>query len=537
MSRTRDIFIRASSATARAISAIDPVRGARVAETAGRIIDVADAARGRTQQSYASGYSRHAASRRANWALNWITSQTSPADDIDKNAGTLRERSRDLYMGGSLPRSALNTIVDNVTGPGLMLDSKIDHVALGISRERADELERQCEREFRLWADNEDCTLDRSLNFSGAQSLVLLSALMNGDVFVAPVLKEREGRAYDLRLNIIEADLISTPFDKRQDRRITEGIESDASGAPVAYYVCNQYPRSGSLLGREWKRVSAFGADTGRRNMLHIMAHERPGQKRGVPLLAPVIADLKQLTRYSEAELTAAVISAYFTVFVESDTPDQPFQSQFSPDGSNLPPGESIDEGGSNIELAPGAIISLGEGESAKFADPSRPNTAYEGFVTAFTRQIGAAVGVPFEVLTKHFQSSYSASRGALLEAEKTFRRIRSQLLIGQFCTPVYEEFLAEAVATGRIVMPGFFTDPAARAAWSGSKWYGIAAGQLDPLKEANAAKVRVEEGFSTRAIEAAELSGATFEHIHEVRAREEQMRRDDGLAPRQGNE
>ncbi len=44
---------------------------------------------------------------------------------------------------------------------------------------------------------------------------------------------------------------------------------------------------------------------------------ERPGQRRGVPVLAPVIEALKQLGRYTDAELVAAVVSGLFTVFVK----------------------------------------------------------------------------------------------------------------------------------------------------------------------------------------------------------------------------
>lgn len=109
--------------------------------------------------------------------------------------------------------------------------------------------------------------------------------------------------------------------------------------------------------------------------------------------------------------------------------------------------------------------------------------------------------------------------------------RMRREWLIGNFCQPVYEEWLTEAVLKGRIEAPGFFDDPAIRAAWCGADWYGDAQGQLDPLKEANAAKVRVDEGFSTREREAAELTGMKYETVHAIRKREEAMRRADGLS------
>ncbi|MCH5894346.1 phage portal protein, partial [Salmonella enterica] len=76
---------------------------------------------------------------------------------------------------------------------------------------------------------------------------------------------------------------------------------------------------------RKWERIPAYGKKTGRRNVLHVMQDwERPGQRRGVPVLAPVIEALKQLGRYTDAELVAAVVSGLFTVFVKTEAPEGP---------------------------------------------------------------------------------------------------------------------------------------------------------------------------------------------------------------------
>ena len=108
--------------------------------------------------------------------------------------------------------------------------------------------------------------------------------------------------------------------------------------------------------------------------------------------------------------------------------------------------------------------------------------------------------------------------------------RMRRDWISSSFCKPVYEAWLTEAILKGRIDAPGFFDDPLIRAAWCGSEWYGDAQGQLDPLKEVNAAKIRVEEGFSTREREAAELTGMKFENIVAIRKHEEAMMKDAGL-------
>ncbi|XJI81796.1 phage portal protein (plasmid) [Escherichia coli] len=206
------------------------------------------------------------------------------------------------------------------------------------------------------------------------------------------------------------------------------------------------------FVTRKWERIPAYGSKTGRRNILHVMQDfERPGQRRGVPVLAPVIEALKQLGRYTDAELVAAVVSGMFTVFIKTDAPDGPVGE------SGIPQYEQIDNHDDNTqEMGNGSIVSLGEGESIDTANPGRPNTAFDGFVVAICRQIGAALELPYELLVKHFTASYSASRAALLEAWKMFR-MRRDWMVQSFCQPIYEEWLTEAVAKGRVIAPGFF--------------------------------------------------------------------------------
>ena len=125
--------------------------------------------------------------------------------------------------------------------------------------------------------------------------------------------------------------------------------------------------------------------------------------------------------------------------------------------------------------------------------------------------QIGAALEIPQDILLKKFQSSYSASRGALLEAWKSFRTYR-QWFVSDFCDPVYGLWMYEAVARGRIRAPGFFQDPAIRQAWLGVQWVGPAQGQIDPLKEINAEILACQHGFSTGEDSALRINGSDFD-------------------------
>lgn len=235
-----------------------------------------------------------------------------------------------------------------------------------------------------------------------------------------------------------------------------QGVETDEDGAVCAYWVCSGHPlaaMSDRNRGLEWTRVEARGRETGRQNILHVIDRERAGQVRGVPILAPVLEALKQLGRYTEAEINAAVISAMFTVFVESA-----YAAEERPFGEMIPPDQLIDtQDQSSIELGNGAVVSLNTGEKVAFADPKHPNSGYDEFTSAMLRQIGAALEIPPEEMMKQFSTSYSAARGALNEFWRSCGVMRDDF-VDSFCQPIYEEFLTEAVARGAFGPRAFST-------------------------------------------------------------------------------
>ncbi|WNF36417.1 phage portal protein [Bacillaceae bacterium IKA-2] len=469
------------------------------------------------------GYGSHGASTRKKSLEGWYSASGSVLEDIEKNIPKLRERSRDLFMGAPLATGAIKAIRTSVIGTGLKLNTQIDYEFLGMTLEEADAWETKVEREFDLWADSVHCDAQRMNNFYELQQLAFISWLMSGDCFVLLPIIPRTNMPYDVRIQILEADRICSPVTQFSEK-IVNGVEIGKYGEVVAYHIAQKHPHSAILNKQDFKRILKFGKTTGRPNIIHLMESERPEQRRGVPILAPVIESLKQLARYSEAELMAAVVSGMYTVFIKSANPEDTQVGQSS-SGDHLE--SDYDEG--SYELGNGAIVALAENESIETSNPGRPNTAFDGFVTSICRQIGAALELPYEVLLKHFTSSYSASRGALLEAWKMYR-MRRAWMANDFCQPIYEEFIAEGVAKGRIEAPGFFDDPIIKKAYCGAEWNGPSQGQLDPLKEVNAAAKRIDEGLSTRTQETVEFGNGDFFRNHSLRVVEESLRREGGV-------
>lgn len=462
--------------------------------------------RSRLGMAIAESYVGASHSRRS--LQSWKVSKGDADSDTIFDLPTLRERTRDLYRNTPIATSAINTAVTNVVGTGLRLQSRIDRVTLGMSEEEASQWQENTEREFSLYADSVECDAARTLNFYLQQELAFRSAFENGDVFGLLPMFKRPGSPYQTKIQLIEADRVCNEGLKPDTDTLVGGVEKDEYGAPVRYHFAKQHPGRyiGSGKGRcEWTVVDAFGKNTGRRIVIHLMRRLRVDQTRGVPFLSPVIEPLKMLDRYTEAELMATVISAMFTVFIKSELPDGPIGPMAAAGGG------SGDADAGNLRLASGAIVGLAPGEDVSVANPGRPNQAFDPFVIAIIRQIGAALEIPFEILIKHFTASYSASRAAMLEAWKFFITRRHWLATG-FCDPVFEAWMWEAVAVGRIRAPGFLSDPLLRRAYLGAEWIGPSQGQLDPTKEVDAAKARVDGGFSTMSEETSALTGTDWE-------------------------
>lgn len=434
----------------------------------------------------------------------------------------LRQRSRDLMRNNALALGAINTTVTNVVGGGLKLKCQVDRKILGMTDESAEAWQSQVEAEFALWAETQNCDVTRTLDFYSLQELAFRSTLESGDVFCLLPFVERKGDIYGLKLQLIEADLCTNKNWEPDSSTLTQGVQLDNTSAPVAYHFLKYHPASYKLeeYAPEWRIVPAFGRQTGRRNVIHLFRRLRPGQTRGVPHLAPVIEPLKQLGRYTDAEIMAAVISGMFTVFVKSEG------------GEGLAPmlaAGTSDDTANDIRLGNGAIVDLRPGEDISTANPGRPSTAFDPFVQAILRQVGVALELPFEILIKHFTASYSAARAALLEAWRFFSN-RRNWLARNFCQVVYEAWLEEAIARGRVSAPGFADDPVKRRAYLCARWYGDSPGQIDPVKEVTAAKLRVDMGVSTLSEETAALTGNDWESVHRQQVIEQKLRVKDGL-------
>ena len=481
-----------------------------------------------TPRAKNSGYSEGGASNNNKSLKGYNPRKLGYKADIGANLSTLRDRSADLAINTPVGTAAINTSTTHTVGAGLNVFPRPKFQILGISAEEARAWARKVRAEFDLWAESKDCDIYRKNNLYDMQSIAYQGYLTDGDSFAVFRRKPTTpDMPYTLRLQLIEGNRVSNPLtdstyvtgdptgvealNQDNGNRILNGVEIDTDGAIVAYWVSNQVPGEPitSML-TTWARVEAYGKRTSIPNVLQISNDTRPEQYRGVPYLAPVIETLKQVYRYTNAELTSAIIKSYFALFfTEAVTNSGSLNDMLADNGVDDPTEPVVDV--SEYNLGPGTLNALPKGVDVKSVDASNAQSTFEVFSTQLIKQVGAALNQPYEVLMKNFNSSYSASRAAMLQAWEEYK-LRRKWFARDFCQPIYEVWLMEAVANGRIEAPGFFDDPLIRKAWCNADWFGPTMSILDPVKDMNGSTLRIENGVSTREREAAEMTGTDLE-------------------------
>jgi len=486
-----------------------------------------DRLRARTQLALASSRIAYTGARRDRaQTRNWRPPPGSADSHVLPAIADLRDRSRDLTRNAPLAVGAMNAALTETVGVGFTVKAAIDGTLLGLSDDEADAWERRAERIFRTLARTRQLDVTRRLTFAAQTYQLVWSTLEAGDTLVVRRASRRKGELLSTKFQFVEADRVSNRDDAPDTRRSVAGVEFDGEGVPLRYSVRNTHPddhRWQEALDASWTAVPAYGK-SGQRISWLFMRQMRPDQTRGVPWLAPVVEALKEIAEYGANELAASVVNSLFSVIVKTDIGDEETSRIVQAAEAGTPKPTAPD-----LDLRSGLVLEADPTDVFEFVDPKRPNVSFEQFVLAWVRQIGSALGIPYEVLIRHFSSSFSASQAAMLEAYRFFM-VWQQWVVDDWCQPAYELVVYEAVTTGLLEAPGFLDDALIRQAWLGTKWIGPRRGVIRPDMEVQAAAQGVREGFTTIEDEAARLYGGDFEKIHEQRAREIRLRREAGL-------
>lgn len=462
---------------------------------------------------YAGGYSGASKDRLHS---SWMPGGGSADADILPDLPTLRERSRDLIRNDGFASGIIKTFSINVIGTGIRAQSRLKFKRLKLEKEAAKEFQEQFEANFERWIPEADAS--GRMDFYEIQDLVEKQVIENGDVIVLPFRIKRPGKAFSYCLQVIEADRLATPTSKLTDKSIREGVEIGTYGEPIAYWIKKTHP--GEIYSYvetdDFVRYPAVNK-YGKLNVLHIYEQLRPGQSRGVPVLAPVLNIFKNLSSFVEAELLKNRIAACFSIFVKKNDPLN----------TSVKRSNETDKKNQRLEsIEPGRIDYLEIGEDIQVANPGGPGGSYDPFIYSLLCLIAASLNIPYELVAKDFsRTNFSSARAAFIDAIKFFQ-CKQAFINKKLNQPVYEDVQEEAYLRGELNIPTFYSN---RTEWMRVKWQGNGWKWVDPLKDVQANKEAVNENMLSLADVCSGI-GSDWEETIEQRAAEINKQKELGI-------
>ncbi len=476
--------------------------------------------------------SAHAAASTASSDLSgWTSLLDSPDGALLPEHETLAARAIDLTRNNGIAAGARQTYVDNVIGAtGLKLASRPMYRLLGKSKEWQREFSNNVEQWFGLWAGDASCDVLGEQDFAEMTRAAGASLWLSGEALALPYWNDQAGTPFATQILMVDPARVCNPDHRPDSARLRGGFALDEMGRTVGIHVRNSHPGDRynwtlrSSIAPSWEYIP-MRTEFGRRRVIYLADKDRIGSTRAKPLLTAVMKDFKMLTHYGTVELQTHIANALIAAFVKTPLDTDSLVELFGgPDQMK----QYLDgRPNTSAKLKGGAVIPLRPGEDIVPFTPSRAGASFQQFVDVFHHTISAGLNMPRELLLKDFsRTNYSSARAALLEAWRYFHAQRARIAKA-FCQPIYELVFEEMVDMRMVDAPDFQT---LRRAYTAARWIGAGRGWVDEVKEATAAKLRMENGLSTLESEAA-IQGLDWEEILEQRATEQARMQELGLA------
>jgi lambda family phage portal protein len=384
----------------------------------------------------------------------WTTGSTSADSEIAPDLVRLRNRSRDLIRNNPYARRARDVFSSNVVGTGIVA-----------------KVPKEAQAAWDAWC--RECDADGLLDIYGIQALVGDTLFESGEALIRfRIRRTEDGMTVPLALQVLEPDYLDTSKTGAATGGgwYANGIEYNAIGQRVAYWLFNTHPGDANKIGKSL--VSrAVPAD----EVLHIFKRERPGQNRGVPRLAASILRMRDLDDYEEAELVRKGIESCFAAFVTTED-----------EGQQMGPAETGSDGRRIESLGAGMIQYLKPGQGVEFGAPNASG-GYAEYTRTQLRAIAAGIGITYEQLTGDLTGvNYSSIRAGMVEFNRAVDAMQWLVLVPMMLDPIWRRWSALAYEL-RVIK----TKAADNVQWTPPRRQWV-----DPLKDVNAARSEIGAGI-----------------------------------------
>lgn len=456
-------------------------------------------------------------------------------------------RVRDAVRNDSYVAGANRFYKNNVVGIGYKLMASPKYHVLKKTPEWAKEFKKEVEDKFALWANSPDNWVDasRHTDLAGLLRLAVSSYFSSGEVLATVEWDRNPARPFYTCIQLIDPDRLDSPLEVRADVNMRAGIRFDKYGAPVEYHIRANHP-SGYSHDRpfEIKKIKTY-KPWGRIQVIHLYELTRPEQSRGVSVLVSALKELNVIKKFRDVVLQNAVVQATYAAVITSELPSDAVYSMLGAgtdaDGMGLLEGavaqtlsvtKQFTDGANNLTIDGTKIPHLPPGTDLKVLTPGQGGPLGTDFESSLLRYLAASLGISYEQLSKDYsKSSYSSARAAMTETWKNMQSIKREVT-DVLASHIYRLWLEEAINRGDIDSmrdSADFYEGMNKDAYTNCSWIGAARGQIDELKEGQAASLRIQSNLSSHSREAS-LQGNDIDEVMEELADEKKRMEELGI-------
>lgn len=495
------------------------------------------------------------ASRLSHELASFLPATRSADQDLRPAKRTADARARDLSRNDANIQSGVRLRQDSVVGSYLMLNARPNSTRL-LGKEDVtweDEFSEEVEERFAAYAESDENWLDAGGRHS-LTSLVRLAVEQHtvyGECLATVEWIRESDRPFSTAIQMVDTDRLSTPSNKTESKNLIMGVQLNDWTRPTDYHIRMAHP-SDWMAGQDvmrWKKVPAK-LHWGRRQVVHLFDQHRPGQTRGIGTLVSAIPEMKMAKQFRDIVLQNAILNATYAATVESSIdipPEVLFQhlggADFTPEAvqqalSSYSQGyfetlQQIYGGSPNLQLGGLRIPFMPPGASLKMQGAGQGGPLGGEFEASLNRVIASALGVSYEQFSRDYtRTNYSSGKMASVETYKAMLAIK-RAVVDAFAGSVYRLWFEEAFNRGTFTsvkrsMPSLY-EGQNREWYCACDWIGASRGQVDELKETQAAVLRTNNNMSTLQDEAARL-GKDWRKLLRQRKREQDWKEFYGL-------
>lgn len=445
-------------------------------------------------------------------------------------------RSRNITQNDAYVANGTSIQQDSIVGDYYMLNAKPNWEVLGLTEDWSEEFQKQAEAQFFLWAESPENWPDASRmnTLTSMVRLAIASWGYTGEVLATAEWMPDKTAPFRTAIQMIDTDRLGNPTGQIESPSLRGGVQMNKYGAPIGYYIRNGHPTDFNTLDSYTFKYVPATKPWGRRQVIHILEQMRPGQTRAISQMVAALKEMKMTKNYREVVLQSAVTQASYAATIESELPAEAVYAALGASdkgGMDKWASEYMGAigkyyGGKTMKMNGSKIPHFFPGTKLEIKNPSNPGGIGANFEQSLLRYISAALGVSYEQLSHDYsQTNYSSARAAANETEKRMKT-KKRLIADRFASHVYRLWLEEAINKGSIVLPPNapnWYDGQNADAYSQCTWTGAGRGQIDELKETQAAVLRLKYNLTTAEYEIARL-GQDYRQVFAQKSREKKL-------------